>query len=73
MQYGFWNRARTGETSHRACAIRLYAARKTAGLSQKEVADALGKTMGAVANGENDLVFPSLDRMMFFNRNHKID
>lgn len=66
--------ARTGDTGLVACAIRLRAARSACGLTQKDVANAigLGRTTN-ISNMETALSYPNREIMSFFYREHRID
>ena len=65
--------ARRGDNGKAACAIRLRAARHAAELTQKDVADRIGRRTTAVSAMENGVNFPSFEIMRFYWRNHRID
>lgn len=64
--------ARRGEMSPSICAIRLKAARLSVGLTQKDLAQAVGRKATAISNMERGLSFPSNDVMRYFYRAHEI-
>lgn len=66
--------ARTGDMGIAACAIRLKAARQAAGLTQTQLATALGlKRTTNISNMEKALTFPNREVMSYFFREHRID
>lgn len=65
--------ARTNDMEIVACAIRLRAARKVAGLEQQELARLSGATKAALNNAEAALNFPSREVMKYLWRAYRID
>lgn len=66
--------AHTGSLDAAASAIRLRAARMAAGLSQKQLAKALGMPRTTnISNMERALSFPNREIMSFLWREHRID
>ena len=65
--------ARVGDMSLDAMAIRLRAARKVAGLSQKDFADAVGVKNTVINNAEAGSTAPSREVMRYLYRAHRID
>lgn len=56
-----------------AAAIRVRAARLTAGLSQKKLADIFNRRTSWISNIERARAFPPWGVMVFFQREHRID
>ncbi|WP_312531934.1 helix-turn-helix transcriptional regulator [Paracoccus sp. (in: a-proteobacteria)] len=66
--------AHKGKMGMAACAIRLKAARMAVGLSQKQLADALGlKRTTNISNMELAQSFPNREIMAYFFSEHRID
>lgn len=66
--------AHTGNMGIVPCAIRLKAARIAAGLTQKQLAAAIGaKRTTNLSNMELALSYPNRDVMAYFFREHRID
>lgn len=65
--------ARTGDTGVVACAIRLRAARKAAGLGSTELARAAGVSPSSYSNAENAGNFPAREVMRYLNDEHRVD
>lgn len=65
--------ARKGSIEQLACAIRLRAARLSVGLTQADVAQALGRRTQTISNMEKARSLPSAEVMRYFWRQHRID
>lgn len=65
--------ARKNDDGLEAAAIRIRAARKLAGLDQKQVAKACGLKNTVISNAENGATFPSRALMGYYFRAHRID
>lgn len=65
--------ARTGDTGLEAVAIRLRAARKFAGLEQKDVERETGVKKTSISNAENGLNYPGVPLMRYYYRMHRLD
>jgi transcriptional regulator with XRE-family HTH domain len=65
--------ARTGDTSKKAAALRLRAARLAIGLSQAELGEAAKITKAAINNAEAALSHPSRNVLIKLYREHRID
>lgn len=62
-----------GDASQEAAGRRITAARRFAGLSQSEMAEAVGITKAAVSNIEKARSFPTRPLMLYLYREHRVD
>lgn len=62
-----------GKSDIIAAAIRFRAARKFAGLGQKELAQAAGRSVSNISNMEKARSYPALDAIMYLWDNHRVD
>lgn len=65
--------AMTRNSSAIACGRRLRVGREVAELTQKQLAEATGKTKASISNAENGLSFPGRDAQLHLHRNYGID
>lgn len=65
--------ARLNDMGLEACAIRLRAALKVAGIQAKQLAAETGASKTVISNAMNGLNHPSRDVMKYFYRAHRID
>ena len=62
-----------GNSSKEAAAIRLKAARLSAGMTQKELGEQIGRGMAQISNMEKAMSFPSWPLMTYLYEEHRID
>lgn len=62
-----------GRSDEAAVAVRMLAARKLAGLSQKDLSEKVGRRISNISNIERAKNLPGWGVMLYFHHSHRVD